>query len=117
MLKKLVTNCHSVTKLFTIWMAISYSRHGLNNGLLDEWTVLDHLNTKIVRSCIVLNFILLAVLDYFTGLKLAFVVTKFRQKVWVKGITNWYLFVYMAARLLYIDMVAAHRAAHKGDNP
>ena len=49
-----------------------------------------------VRSWVVLDYILT---DSF-GLKLAFVVTKFPQKVRVKGITNWSLFVYMAARLL-----------------
>ena len=27
---------------------VRYSRHGLNNGPFNEWTVLDHLNTKLV---------------------------------------------------------------------
>ena len=40
----------------------------------------------------------LAVLDYFARIKLAFVVTKLPQKVWVKGTTNQSLFVYIAAR-------------------
>ena len=35
---------HSNSKLF-----VRYSRHGLNNGPFDKRTVLDHLNTKIVR--------------------------------------------------------------------
>ena len=33
------------------------------------------------------------------GLKLAFVVTWFPQKVWLKRITNWYHLVYMTARV------------------
>ena len=37
------TFCHSNSELLA-----RYSRHGLNNGPLDERTVLDHLNTKWV---------------------------------------------------------------------
>ena len=42
---------------------------------------------------------ILAAVDYFTGLELAFVVTKFPQKVRVKGITNWFILEYMTARV------------------
>ena len=48
---------------------------------------------------------ILAVLDYFIGLQLAFMVTKFLQEVQVKGITNCSLLEYMTARVLYIDRV------------
>ena len=49
----------------------------------------------------------LAVLDYFAGLKLAFVVTKFPQKVRVTGITNWSLCVYMPARSEYNPLLVS----------
>ena len=38
------TFCHLNSKLL-----LRYSRHGLNNGLFNKWTALDHLNTKLVH--------------------------------------------------------------------
>ena len=52
----------------------------------------------IVPSCTVFGNIM-AVLDYFIGLKSYFVVTQFPQKQWLKGITNQSLYRYMPARL------------------
>ena len=45
---------------------------------------------------------ILAVLDYFAGLKLAFLVTKFPRKVLAKGFTNQFLQEYTTARVQYI---------------
>ena len=49
----------------------------------------------------------LVVLDYFVGLKLAFVVTRFPQMLRVKGITNQSLYKCMPARL-YISQCFPH---------
>ena len=50
-------------------------------------------------------WVVLAVLDLFVGLELAFVVTKLPLKVQVKGIANQSLYKYMPARREYSGLL------------